>query len=143
MFNVFSIKSRIMETPHLITQFFKNMKGIVSVHIFGSYAKGNANKNSDVDCAVLFDRNSIPDDMDIIQMRENLSNIINKEVDLVCRNTASPILNMQIYKHGLMLVDNDHKQYADFVMVLFTDYFDLKLFRKQFEDKILERKYYG
>lgn len=132
-----------MEIPHLITQFFKDIKGIISVHIFGSYAKGIANDHSDVDCAVLFDRNSIPNEMEIIQMRENLSNVINKEVDLICRNTASPILNMQIYKHGLLLIDNDHKQYALFVMDLFTDYFDIKLLCKPFEDKILERKYYG
>ena len=126
-----------------IVQFFAGNKEIVSVHLFGSQAKGTAIEKSDVDCAVLFQDRSIPETLMLIQMREFLEEALGKDVDLVCLNTASPIICMQIYKHGKTLFKNDLKQYSRYIMKLFTDYFDLKLMRKPFEDNILKRKYYG
>lgn len=81
--------------------------------------------------------------MELLQMREDLVDVVKKDVDLVCRNTASPIINMQIYKSGKTVLDCNHKQYARFIMNLFTDYCDLKFLRKPLEDNILKRKYYG
>ncbi len=126
-----------------IKQFFASKEGIVSVHLFGSQAKGLAREKSDVDCAILFQKNNVPNTLDLMQIRESLTDVLNKEVDLVCLNTASPIIAMQIYRYGKVLFKNDFKQYAQYIIDLFTDYFDLKLMRKPLEEGILKRKYYG
>jgi predicted nucleotidyltransferase len=123
--------------------FFKNKSGIVSVHLFGSQVKGYANEKSDVDCAILFERDSILKPLDLIELRESLSSVLHKEVDLVCLNTASPIISMQIYKHGKVIINNNSKLYAKYIINLFTDYCDLKILRKPMENAILNRKYYG
>lgn len=35
----------------------KNLSNIVAVYLFGSYARGTANNNSDIDIAILIDKN--------------------------------------------------------------------------------------
>lgn len=127
----------------VIGAFFDSKKGIVSVHLFGSQAKGKAHAKSDVDCALLFEKGCVPDTLTLIQMREDLASSLNIDVDLVCLNTASPIIGLQIYKHGKILIQRNEKQYFQYIMDLFTDYFDLKLLRKPMEEAILKRKYYG
>lgn len=122
-----------------ITSSFDKNKNIVSVHLFESRAKGTAREISDIDCAILFQRDAIPDAMKLIEIRELLSDKFNREVDLVCLNIVSPIIAMQVYKSGKTLLKNDPAQYAQYIMDLFTDYFDLKMMRKPLEDNIRNR----
>lgn len=91
----------------------------------------------------MFDRQNIPDPLRLIEIKEELCQIFNLEVDLVCLNTASPIIGMQVLKYGKLLFANDPKKNSLFAIDLFTDYMDLKRMRKTMEDRILERKYYG
>lgn len=126
-----------------IEQVLAKEKDIVSVHLFGSQAKGSARDDSDVDCAILFQKSNVPDGVHLLEMRELLHEELKRDVDLVCLNNASPVISMQIYKYGKLIVNNDQKQYSNYVMNLFTDYFDLKLMRKTMEEDILKRKYYG
>jgi predicted nucleotidyltransferase len=121
---------------------FGNKQEIISVHLFGSHSKGTATEKSDVDCAILFNKDSLPDMMKLIEIRELLSDTLNQDVDLVCLNTASPIICMQVYKYGRIVIRNNPAQYSQYIMDLFTDYFDLKMMRKPLEDNILKRKYY-
>jgi predicted nucleotidyltransferase len=121
---------------------FGENKEITSLHLFGSHAKSTATEKSDIDCAILFKRDSVPDAIKLIEMREHLSDTFNRDVDLICLNTASPIISMQIYKYGKTILKNDPAEYAHYIMDFFTDYFDLKMMRKPLENNILKRKYY-
>lgn len=121
---------------------FAENNEIISVHLFGSHAKGTATEKSDIDCAILFKKDSVPDAFKLIEIREHLSDTFNQDVDLICLNTASPIISMQIYKYGKTLLKKDPAAYSQYIMDLFTDYFDLKMMRKPLEDNILKRKYY-
>ena len=106
---------------------FGKNSDIVSVHLFGSHAKGTATPNSDVDCAILFQKETTPDVMKLIEMREVLNDALKQDVDLVCLNSVSPIIAMQVYKYGKTVLKNDPAKYARYIMDLFTDYFDLKI----------------
>lgn len=126
-----------------IRKFFSDKPGIASVQVFGSTAKGTVHRGSDIDIAVLCDRDSIPDPLQIMDWKEDLIGILEQKVDLVCLNTASPILGMQVLQHSKEILLNDSKAYHQYFANLITAYADLKIMRKPLEDSILERRQYG
>ena len=54
---------------------------IKEVYIFGSYARGEANKNSDLD--IYCEKGEIKTLIDQVEMEEELKKALNKEVDVV------------------------------------------------------------
>lgn len=126
-----------------IAKILEPLEGIAAVILFGSHALGHAKQDSDVDIAILFEHNKLPSVMNLLELRNQLENSLNSDVDLVCLNTSSPIIGMQIYKHGQPICVPDQKIYDRYLIRLFTDYNDLKYLRKEAENTILERKYYG
>lgn len=121
----------------------KQIPGVAVAYLFGSHASGTANIRSDVDIAILFQREACPDKLALLQLKSDLADALHSEVDLICLNTASPIMGMQVLKNGKEIVVHDSRTRDRFVMTLFTDYFDLKRIRKPMEDTILQRKLYG
>ncbi len=122
--------------------FFSKKNHIISVDLFGSYAQNQQIETSDVDIGVLFEGAHIPSIFEQIEWREKLSEILKKDVDLICLNDASPIIGMQVYKNGKNLLLNDRQAYFNYQMRLFTDYAELKELRLPMEKTILKRKMY-
>jgi len=108
--------------------------------LFGSQATENANQESDIDLALLYDSQEIPKPLDLIQFKDELSDLMQQEVDIVLLNDASPIIAMQAVKNGVPLYVSNKKSYQNFEMRLITDYADLKRVRAPFEKEILKRK---
>ena len=125
-----------------ISEYFKTKPSLVFLALFGSYAKKTANNKSDVDIAVFFQKTHLPSPFTLISWREEISALINKDVDLVCLNTASPIIGMQVHKTGKILLLQDEREYAYYQMALFSDYAELKEVRAPMEKDILKRKLY-
>lgn len=126
----------------IIQEYFDPIAEIISVDLFGSYAQNRQSDKSDVDIAILCDRNSIPDPLKQISWREDLSDLLQKEIDLVCLNTASPIIGMQVEQTRKNLLLKNPREYANYQMALYTDYAELKEWRAPMEKDILKRKYY-
>lgn len=114
--------------------------GIAAAVLFGSQATQQANLESDIDIALLYDANSIPDGMELLQFKQDLSDQMQQDVDIIVLNEASPIIAMQAIKHGVPLFLRDKKAYDRFEIKLITDYADVKYMRKPFEENILKRK---
>lgn len=57
-------------------------KPVLRAYLFGSYAKGQATENSDVDILVDLDC-SQPIGLELIQMRIDLQELLSKQVDLI------------------------------------------------------------
>ncbi len=127
----------------IILESLEKEKGINTVVLFGSYAKSMPREQSDVDIALLYQKELVPDSMILVELRERLSEKLKREVDIICLNTASPIIAMQVVKHGKILLNKNPRLYENYLVNLFTDYADLKLMRKPLEENILKRKYYG
>lgn len=113
---------------------------IAAAILFGSESSGHANRESDIDIALLYEAAKTPQYMDLIQFREELCDLMKREVDIVVLNNASPIIAMQAVKNGTPLYIHNNKSYCNFEMRLFTDYADLKRLREPFEKDILKRK---
>jgi predicted nucleotidyltransferase len=110
--------------------------------LFGSYARQTETPQSDVDIAILCEGAHIPDGFQLIAWREALSTLLQKDVDLVCLNSASPIIGMQVYKNGKALLITNPREYARYQTRLFVEYIELKELRAPMEKNILKRKYY-
>lgn len=130
---------KVMDREKL-TKILQSDSDIAAALIFGSMANGTANRDSDIDIALLYNQNSIPEPLDMLQFRQQLSDSMHQEVDIVLLNTASPIIAMQAVKNGQPLVMRNQKAYDAFEMRLITDYADVKQMREPFEKNILQRK---
>ncbi len=130
------------EIEQRILKFFGPIEHIVCIALFGSHAQGVATRSSDVDIAVLFERVHIPDVLTLVEWREDLSALLETDVDLICLNTASPIIGMQVYKNGKNLKIFNEKEFNKYQMQLFYDYAELKEIRAPMENSILKRDHH-
>ena len=72
-------------------------KPVLKAYLFGSYAKGNASRNSDLDILIELDYREKPG-LEFIQMKLDLELILQKEVDLVTTEGISSRLRPIIDK---------------------------------------------
>ncbi len=129
----------MMDKQKLIEALEKRRE-ICSALLFGSEAQGTANKESDIDLALLYTPGQIPSRVDVVQFQQTLSDLMHQDVDIVVLNEASPIIAMQALKYGTPLFIKDKKQYQKFEITLITEYADVKKMRESFEKNILKRK---
>jgi len=109
--------------------FLATQSDIVAVYLFGSLAEGRATPRSDVDIAVLLKDNA---DVTVggerhLALIGDLERFADQEVDIVMLNTASPILQHQVLKHGRLLYEGDQRARIEFEVRAGKVYADLKL----------------
>ncbi|GEL10021.1 hypothetical protein SAMN05192550_0959 [Flavobacterium glycines] len=82
---------------NIIKDFFSKQP-VLKAYLFGSYGRGNENKDSDIDLLVELDY-SQPIGLEFIQMKLDLQNLLSKKVDLVSARGLSkyiqPILDKE------------------------------------------------
>ena len=71
---------------------------IVFMAVFGSFARGEQNRRSDIDIAVEFDRNSEKSLLDLVRIENELRKIFRRKVDLVVLRSLSPYIREDIKK---------------------------------------------
>jgi uncharacterized protein len=136
--NAAAKKSAILGT---LGSFFRGVQGVDLAFLFGSIATGRSHGKSDVDIGVLFNPD-VPV-RDIQNIREELSDALRKEVDLVALNHASPVLRMQVLKHGVLIYAAERKRFYDFFVETVNQYDDLKRVRRPCEESILKGRIYA
>ncbi|MEK6856355.1 MAG: nucleotidyltransferase family protein [Nanoarchaeota archaeon] len=75
--------------------------GIIKAGIFGSYARGEQNKNSDVDILVELSK---PLGFEFAGLQDKLSKILKKKVDLVTYNGLSPYIKETILNDEIKII---------------------------------------
>src|SRR5258708_3119349 len=82
---------------------------IAAAMLFGSAATDATHPDSDLDIAVLVD--GLPGEADLMRLATTytiaLEDLLNKPVDVVMLNTASPLLRYQIFKKGKLIFARD------------------------------------
>ena len=138
-----SYKSRGSTTPvaEILNTFFKDRNDVALAFLFGSFASGTMTARSDIDIGILF--HELPDIYGINNIKEDLSGLLKKEVDVVALNDASPILNMQVLKKGSLVFQVEKRYYTEFYGKTVSQYDDLKQIRKKCEDNILRGRIYA
>lgn len=96
----------------LIVQLLQNrLPNLMAVYAFGSQVEGTADKNSDLDLAVLVA--GYADPIDLWDISSDLAELVNCEVDLLDFRAASTVMQHQILTKGerLFAVDNSIGSY--------------------------------
>jgi predicted nucleotidyltransferase len=116
-----------METNLLqkLKKYFNQRKDIAFAFLYGSQAKGNANKFSDVDIAVYFyplERHPIEFEKEVFYDGENeiwgdLQRLLKKEVELLVLNRVSASVAASAIR-GIPLSTKDWGLYLDFMEVI-------------------------
>ncbi|MEA3397844.1 MAG: nucleotidyltransferase domain-containing protein [Chloroflexota bacterium] len=111
-----------------LADFMATQPDVVAAYLFGSLAEGRATSYSDVDTAILLTAASDPltaGDRQL-QLMGELERFADREVDVVMLNTAPPILQHQVLRHGRLLYERDRRARVDFEVRAGQVYADLK-----------------
>ncbi len=120
---------------------FSERQEILLAFLFGSFTSKRMRPSSDVDIGILF--KTVPNIDTTNNVTEELSTLLQREVDLVVLNHASPVLKMQILKNGILLYASDRKYFHHFFTDTINQYDDLKRIRKNCEESILKGRIYA
>ena len=130
-----TIKKIILDQLH-------DQKGLIAVLVYGSYAKGTARDDSDVDIALLYKPEQAPDSLELWDLHTRLMSALPTEVDLICLNQADPIIGNQVYQNYQEVLVKDSEKLWEYFSRLAWEYAELKEYIKPLEDQILQRRYY-
>ena len=109
--------------PKLKT-FFKNAEAI---YLFGSFANGTFNENSDIDIAVLYKKKV--DRVELFKMQNTLSLKFERDVDLVDLQDIDDVFAYEIINHSKKLKTSKFAE--DYEYRVWLRYLDLQEDRKE------------
>jgi uncharacterized protein len=112
-----------------------------TVWLYGSASRGELRAGSDVDLAMLVRRHPTADEL--YEARSEAAELIGRDVDLVDLDRASPILAMQVLRHGRLLVDRDPARRWRFEAAVPGRYEDLMIMRRPMEKELIQRVLHG
>jgi len=80
---------------------FLKKRGVKSVKVFGSYARGEERPDSDIDILVEF--KEAPSLLEFVRMERELSEEIGVKVDLVTKNALKPHIGKRILDEAVRI----------------------------------------
>jgi len=137
------LNSNINEIKTELEDYLSEVPDVALVYLYGSQAAGSATAESDVDIAILFNEFGVPGTDRYLQMEDNMTSRLKREVDLLVLNSASPVIRMQVLNNGTLIIKNDHQTYIRFFVKTVNEYDDLKKVRQINERNILKGRIYG
>ena len=113
---------------------------ILAVYLFGSYAKNKAKASSDIDIAILLekDKNQKSSELKIEIYEELIKNGLDN-IDLVILNQASALLTYEVVKENHLLYKKDKFNAASYQSLMIRKYLDFEYYLKKNQDKFKER----
>ena len=123
-----------------LDNFFKKLGNVELVFIHGSFAKGQARKDSDIDVAILFKRE--PDVGQYVNVYLELTSLLKREIDISVLNNASPVFRMQVLKYGIPVFQRERKLYVDFFADTVKRYEDVRIMREKVKKYIAKGRVY-
>lgn len=105
--------------------------------LVGSFGTPRFTKDSDLDLAVYF-AESVDWDLKLI-LKEQLENLVSRDVDLVDLRTADPIFARQILENGRLLFSKNNHLLMEWKIKSLSLYIDLKMGRSEIEKNLLKR----
>lgn len=107
-----------------VRHYLEKRDHILFAYLFGSCARENSGKFSDIDIAV-YTRDSLHYDA-YLDMITELSDITGRQVDIVPLNEAPPLLCYQVIQEGKLLFTKDQEPVTQFIIKTVFMYEDMK-----------------
>ncbi|KKR32210.1 MAG: polymerase beta domain protein region protein [Candidatus Gottesmanbacteria bacterium GW2011_GWC2_39_8] len=135
-----NIREKIKEK---VKNYFKGKKEVTAAYLYGSYAKGTEKKDSDIDLALLFSKNQEDHLSFRIKYQEELSGILENEVEIQDLNITSINFAKRVLDEGILIIDNNSSERVVFEVNLFNNYFDMLPFYVDYYENLKNRALKG
>ena len=127
--------SNINEIQEILNEYFKNHPEVEVAYVFGSIVQGRTNPLSDIDIALLIDRERIKEEIypygykahilaDLVQLLKT------NNVDLVILDEANPLLRHRILYYGKIIYNRKERKRIKFQIDTINKYNDFKYLLK-------------
>lgn len=135
--------------PYLddLRNYLEAQADLVAAWIFGSYGTPSQTPLSDLDLALLFRLDRIPDGKERLGLQAEISAILHEEdVSIMVLNQAPVILQFRVIESGRQLVCRDPVALADFVEIVISRHADFIIdherFTEEYDRALVERYAY-
>ncbi|ABB15046.1 type VII toxin-antitoxin system MntA family adenylyltransferase antitoxin [Carboxydothermus hydrogenoformans] len=128
--------------PDIDKVFARYGSKIVVAYVFGSYRRGEIRPLSDIDLAVLLDRNlSKTERLEIqIELLDDLIEFLGtEEIDLVILNDVPLSIQYGVLKDKKIVYYSDKQKLVDFEADVVLKYLDIKPLRDEFNREFIKR----
>jgi len=133
------MESKLIEKIRL---YFNNRSEVIAVYLFGSYAKGRQQMDSDIDLAILISQNYISRQNELRrQYIIDLSRILRKDLHLVIMNSAGEDILAQIFKYGQCILNQNSDLLARFKMITYAMIVDFAFYKNIMKKGFTRRIY--
>ena len=129
--------------------FFSSQKDVALAYLFGSEAAGRAGPLSDVDVGVVLEESFPPAEFLVrrLELIRELGRLLEREVDVVVLNEATPLLAHRAIARGNRVFSRDETFRVRFETTRVTEYLDTAYLRDEYnrvlEKRARERKLFG
>lgn len=100
----------------------KAIPQVIAIYLFGSRADGTFHSKSDFDVAVLLPRAKPIDHQSLFDLQQDISLSINQDVDLICLNNATLVMQFLITSNGVLLFEKDKTEILQFETLILSMY---------------------
>ncbi len=127
-----------VKTVSDIQKQLKKEPRILASYIFGSFALGTNNKESDFDIAVVVENKKLLKDEHVYELLKDVSFPTNPDISIVDK-TSSPIFLFQIIKSGTRIYTRDDIVVTSFEAYVLKDYYDTQHLRNIYNYYLKEK----
>ncbi len=114
-----------------LSDYFAPIEGVEAVFMFGSTARGDHRRSSDLDLAVLLDHATAQKGVDRAKWLADLFRVVGRnDIDLVILNRAPAVLKHRILRDGRVAYVRSNRAVAEFSIRAMQEYVDTKPIRK-------------
>ena len=115
-------------------------RNILFAYIFGSYARGEARENSDIDIAIYVKR--VPKDIFKYESKiaSKIEKEIKKQVEVRVLNKLPSLLQSRIMKEGKLVFSKNEKERIKFETFAMSNYLDFSYLMKEY-NKIRTKRF--
>lgn len=130
----------------IVKDYLGNTSSVKFAYLFGSHAAGNTGPLSDVDLAVYLDNRFDPLTCRLRLLEEISRKLKGQACDLVTLNNASPILQYEVIRNGIVLKE-DKSRRVQFETRVLRNYLDAEGLRsvhiKSLKKRFLKEQHFG
>lgn len=125
-----------------ISEITETYPDVIAIYLFGSFATPFENKNSDVDLAILRDRET--NTIELWELAQKIACKIDRDVDLIDLQKASTVFRYQIFTTGHPIYCQDERSLSWFENLVISMYLRFQEERKEIlENYSRDQKNYG
>lgn len=103
------------------------------IYIFGSMVKNRVRNDSDIDIAILTEKQI--DEYKLYMISQQLADELKREVDIVDLKNASTVFKAEILRNGKLIYNSDNQEKMHFQLGILQDYVFLNERRQEIINK--------